>query len=138
MTDLPVKDVRIAVAMVIRDGNLLLLERRDANPMWDHKWEFPGGKIEEGEHPENAMRREVIEETGLEVIDAEFLGLHLHKWYLPDRILQVYLHCFRCGAGEGDIVREERGSYSHVWTKPQDALAFDLLEANADLIRKFL
>ncbi len=133
----PLKTVPIAVALAMRDGKLLLLQRRDENPMWNRKWEFPGGKIEGGEEPADAMRRELFEETGLTVDAQTFLGLHTHDWQLPERTLRVVLHCFRCDLAHGEVVREDRAAFDHAWVSPKDALTFDLLEANADLIRKF-
>jgi 8-oxo-dGTP diphosphatase len=52
-----------AAAIIIRDKKVLLLHRIDGLKVW----EFPGGKIEFGEHPEEAALREANEETGLEV-----------------------------------------------------------------------
>jgi len=133
-----VRIVPISVALAMREGKMLLLKRRDENPMWDGKWEFPGGKIDIGEDPEVAMRRELAEETGLSALTCEFLGMHSHDWHLPDRIVRVFLQCFRCELGPGEVVREDHASYDHAWATPTEALTYDLLEANADLIRKFI
>ncbi|MEI6510508.1 MAG: NUDIX domain-containing protein [Candidatus Uhrbacteria bacterium] len=134
----PIKTVPIAVALAMRDGKLLLLQRRDENPMWNRKWEFPGGKIESGEDPADAMRRELLEETGLAATTCDFLGTHTHDWDLSERILRVVLHCFRCDLADGDVLREDRAAFDHAWATPAEALTYDLLEANADLIRKFV
>lgn len=134
---LPLKIVPVAAALAFRDGKMLLLQRRDENPMWNRKWEFPGGKIEGGEDPADAMRRELLEETGLAVDAMTFLGLHTHDWQLPERTLRVVLHCFRCDLSAGEVVREDHAAFDHAWAVPAEALAYDLLEANADLIRKF-
>ena len=135
---IPLKIVPIAVALAMRDEKLLLLQRKDDNPMWNRKWEFPGGKIEGGEDPADAMRRELIEETGLAATSCDFLGTHTHDWQLPERTLRVILHCFRCDLADGEVSREDRAAFDHAWTTPAEALTYDLLEANADLIRKFL
>lgn len=134
----PLKTVPIAVALTMRDGKMLLLQRRDENPMWNRKWEFPGGKIENGEDPGDAMRREMLEETGLGIVAQTFLGIHTHDWQLSERTLRVVLHCFQCDLAAGEIVREDRATFDHAWTTPAEALSYDLLSANADLIRKFI
>jgi 8-oxo-dGTP diphosphatase len=58
--------VEIAVAVVERDGEFLIGLRGEGTPLAG-KWEFPGGKIGEGESPEDAARRECWEETGVAV-----------------------------------------------------------------------
>lgn len=132
------KEVPIAVALALRDGRILLLQRKDPNPMFDRKWEFPGGKIESGEDPESAMHRELFEETGLRAKDVRFLGTHTHDWHFPEKTVRVQLHCFHCSVREGDVRIEDRSAYGHVWTEPERTPAFDLLEANLDLIKKYL
>jgi hypothetical protein len=57
---------------------------------------------------------------------------------MSDHVMRVNLHLFRCPVGAGEVRREERSSHAHAWVSPEDALQYDLLEANADLIRKFL
>jgi len=139
MTDADLREVRISVVLAMRGGRLLMLERRDANPMWDHKWEFPGGKIEDGELPETAAKREFCEETGLDPMSLTFLGIHNHDWMMADGgILRVEIHCFRCEVRSSDVRIESRSAYSHAWATPEEALTYDCLAANADLIRLFL
>jgi ADP-ribose pyrophosphatase YjhB (NUDIX family) len=65
-------------AVVERDGRLLLV-RRALDP-GRGLWDFPGGFLEEGEHPLDGLRRELREETGLEVELGEFLGAWLDPY----------------------------------------------------------
>lgn len=132
------KEAHVALGVVERDGKFLLAQRRDPNPMWDRKWEFPGGKVETGETPEQAVRREIEEETGLVPERATLVGTHVHDWTLADHVLRVNLHLFRCPVGAGDVVQEEQSTYGHAWVSPEESLSYDLLEANANLIKKFL
>jgi FAD synthetase len=132
------KEAQVALGVVERDNLILIMQRKDKNPMWDGKWEFPGGKIDAGETPEQAVWREVTEETGLSPETVTPLGRHVHDWTMSDHVMRVNLHLFRCPVGAGEVRREERSSHAHAWVSPEDALQYDLLEANADLIRKFL
>ncbi|HLD09208.1 MAG TPA: NUDIX domain-containing protein, partial [Methylophilaceae bacterium] len=62
--------VNAAVAVLLRDdGKVLLGQRPEGNP-WAGWWEFPGGKIEEGETPYHALQRELHEELGTSAIEA--------------------------------------------------------------------
>lgn len=132
------KEAHVALGVMRRDGKFMIAQRKDPNPMWDRKWEFPGGKVDAGETPAEAVLREIAEETGLVPSAAELLGTHTHDWTLSDHVLRVHLHLFLCPVGEGDVVQEERSTYAHAWVTPEEAVTYDLLEANADLIRKFL
>lgn len=136
--DAAIKQVAIAVALIERDGKILLLQRCDRNPMWDKKWEFPGGKIEAGEDFETAVRREVGEETGLRLTTAAYLGCHEHDWHLPEHVLRVTLHCFRATTDETDVRLEKGKQYQSAWVELARALEFDLLAANADILTKYL
>jgi 8-oxo-dGTP diphosphatase len=63
-----------ASALVLHDGRLLLTRR--ARDPYAGMWDVPGGFIEPLEHPEEAVRRELLEETGLEVEVGELAGIH--------------------------------------------------------------
>ena len=58
---------RVVAALIMQDGKLLVCQRTRHQTM-PLKWEFPGGKIEEGEQPRDALRRELDEELGIEAI----------------------------------------------------------------------
>ncbi len=140
------KEAHVALGVVSRrstsqttsNEQFLIMQRKDKNPMWDKKWEFPGGKIDAGEAPIDAVVREIEEETGFRTINAQLLGNHIHDWQMSDYVMRVHLHLFRCSVGEGDVQHEDRSAYTSAWVTPSEALHYDLLEANADLIRKFL
>ncbi|MFA4845556.1 MAG: NUDIX domain-containing protein [Patescibacteria group bacterium] len=134
----PVKDLLIVVGLCERDGRILMLQRKDENPMWDKKWEFPGGKIEGGEDPETAIYREVQEETGLTIVRSRFFKLHQHDWDLDQKILRVHIHCFHCVVGEGEPVFETDKAYQSQWFSKEEALTLDSLAANDDILKAFL
>ncbi len=134
----PIKEIEIAVAICERDGKILLIQRRDTNPLWDTQWEFPGGKLEAGESALSAMQREIGEETGLPILQSRFFHLHHHDWELPEKILRVHLHCFHCLVGEGEVSIEPEKAYTHAWPTPTEALTFNSLSANKDILEIFL
>ena len=68
-----------ACALVVDEAGRLLLARRSA-AVFDGYWDLPGGFLREGEHPLDALRRELREETGLEVEPEEFAGVYM-DWY---------------------------------------------------------
>lgn len=67
-----------AGALVIRHGRMLLA-RRAIEPFKDH-WDIPGGFLNEGEHPDDGARREILEETGLRVRLTGLLGIYMDRY----------------------------------------------------------
>ena len=63
-----------AVAALVVDGRGRLLLARRARPPDEGLWDTPGGFLDEGEHPLDALRRELLEETGLEILVGDFVG----------------------------------------------------------------
>jgi 8-oxo-dGTP diphosphatase len=63
--------IAVAVALLLKDGCVLMGERR-ADKVYPLHWEFPGGKLENGETAIDALRRELQEELSIEIINAEF------------------------------------------------------------------
>lgn len=80
-----------ASALVIRDGKVLLVER--AIEPYKGWWDVPGGFTEDGEHPEEAVRRELREETGLEIRILGLLGIFMDAYVygsVEDHTLNLY------------------------------------------------
>lgn len=134
----PIKEIDIVIGICEREGKILLIQRKDKNSMWDKQWEFPGGKIESDELPQDAILREVFEETGLRVLEAVFFLLHHHDWNLEDQILRVHIHCFHCFVDDGEIRLEPKKAYTHAWPEIQEALTYNSLSANQDILQKFI
>ncbi len=119
----------MAAALIVRAGEVLIGQRRPDQPMGP-LWEFPGGKIEPGESPQEALVRELTEE----------LGIHADIGPPVTRIRHHYRH-----GGAVDLqffaVREFTGEidnqiYQQVrWVKLEDLPAYDFLAADRGLIK---
>lgn len=97
------KCLDVAVALVVREGQVLIAQR-GMNAQHGAMWEFPGGKIEDGESSGQAVQRELIEEVGLEAESTELLGLIEHnygRW-------AVRLHVHRVDAFHGEAKMKEQ------------------------------
>jgi ADP-ribose pyrophosphatase YjhB (NUDIX family) len=68
-----------ACALCLDDEGRLLLVRRAQDPDRG-KWDLPGGFLEEAEHPLDALRRELLEETGLEIEPRDFVGVWIDRY----------------------------------------------------------
>ncbi len=120
--------MEIALAVPMRDGRILVARRPEGVHLGG-TWEFPGGKIEEGERPDAAARRELQEEAGLRGGEIELLLVHAFDY--PDRSVRLHVYLVRDPEGEvsADPIRE--------WTwVPVDGLsALRMPEANAVIVR---
>jgi 8-oxo-dGTP diphosphatase len=120
---------RVVAALIVQDGKLLVCQRTRHQTM-PLKWEFPGGKIEEGEQPRDALRRELDEELGITAIIGDELARIQHEY--PNGGM-VELRFF--------IVRDYRGELENRifkdmrWAAPKDLPKYDFLEADLTLVK---
>lgn len=88
-----VKGPITVVAAVIRNkhGQILIARRPVTHKVAGGLWEFPGGKIEAGESPKEALKREIREELGIEVKVEELIDIVSHVYILPTQKLHILL-----------------------------------------------
>ena len=79
------------VAAIIRDGDRVFATQRGYGP-WKDWWEFPGGKMEEGETPQEALKREIMEELSADIRVGKLLDTV--EWDYPE--FHLTMHCFMC------------------------------------------
>lgn len=91
------KKVVSVVGAVIIDGNKFLLAQRKSNDSFGSMWEFPGGKVEEGEDKISALKREIYEELGVDIKVDRFL--YNFEDEIPELKIVVYL--FQCRIVDG-------------------------------------
>lgn len=84
----------VAVALLTAGDRVLLLRRPRSGPLPD-QWEFPGGKVEFGEHPWDALRRELREELSLRVRDGSLFGVYSHVYELGETRAHYVLVAYR-------------------------------------------
>ena len=84
------KNVEV-VAAIIRKGDQVFATQRGYGP-WKDYWEWPGGKVEAGETPAQALVREIREELSAEICIDKFL--HTVEWDYPE--FHLTMHCFMC------------------------------------------
>ena len=113
---------------VIRDGGKFLVARRPEGAHLAGAWEFPGGKLRPGESAEEALRREVREETGLTFREAVLV--HVEEYAYSER--RVVLHCFVCLGLERP--REAAGLPEMRWVTLAELKALEMPPANHRLV----
>jgi 8-oxo-dGTP diphosphatase len=117
------------VAAVIQNGGKVLVCQRTRHQTMPLKWEFPGGKIEEGEQPRDALRRELEEELGIHARVGDEIARIQHTY--PNGAA-VELRFFIVREYEGEI--ENRIFRDLQWSEPHALPTYDFLEADASLV----
>jgi 8-oxo-dGTP diphosphatase len=119
---------RVVAGLIIQGGKLLVCQRTRHQTM-PLKWEFPGGKIEDGEQPRDALRRELEEELGIVAIVGNEIARIQHEY--PNGGM-VELRFFEVRQYQKEI--ENRIFKDMQWALPRDLPKFDFLEADLTLV----
>ncbi len=123
-----VSSIPVAVGIILRDSRVLVTRRREGTHLAG-SWEFPGGVILPGETAEDALRRELKEELGVNVERATLIHRQSHSY--PDR--DVELHFFLCTGVEGEPSGLE--GQDARWVSAGDLDHLSTPVANAEVIR---
>lgn len=129
MSETQLSVVDVAVAVVQRSDGRVLLAERPQHKVSGGYWEFPGGKFNAGENPEQALARELHEEIGIELDTAHRWMTYEHAY--PNKI--VRLHFFRVTAWHGTPRGNEGQRVS--WEDPYAPSVSPLLPANDKVLR---
>ena len=107
--------IEMATGVLTFQG-LLFIQQRLADDVWGGLWEFPGGRLETGETPEEAVVREYREETGfiVEIVAGITTVIHHYMHY------KVVLHAFSCRLTGGCTEPELREAQDFRWVVPHD------------------
>jgi len=118
-----------ACALVDADGRVLLAQRPPGKPMAG-LWEFPGGKVEGNERPEETLIRELKEELGITVSEACLAPLTFASHSYPD--FQLLMPLYVCRRWEGTVTAMEEQQLK--WVKPNRLRDYDMPPADVPLI----
>jgi 8-oxo-dGTP diphosphatase len=126
------KHLQVAVGIIRNTERKIFLAQRAASSYMANKWEFPGGKIEQDETAEQALKRELMEETGIEVTSASAIGQADHSY----EDLRVTLHFFLVDGWNGEPYGRE--GQPQRWVEQQDLVADEFPPANHQLISRLV
>jgi 8-oxo-dGTP diphosphatase len=120
----------VVAAVIEREDRRLLIGQRRKNDSSPLKWEFPGGKVQDGESPEAALARELREELGVTLTKSAEIGRVRHQYKnIPDELeIRFYAAAF----AEPEIT--PRCFEQIAWALPRELGDYDFLAANGPLI----
>lgn len=130
------KQVIVSVGLIEKDSKFLLMRRVSPNePLWDKRWELPGGKIEPGETPEKALYREIFEEAGLYIRSAALLGVYTNFWYLEEKTQQTFVLVYHCKVSNETITLDDQAHDAYSWESIEEILEKkDLLNGTKEIL----
>ncbi len=119
----------VAAALILRGDEVLICQRRPDQPM-ALKWEFPGGKMEPGESAEQALKRELEEELGIDAVIGSRVAHTRHTYRSGGAVdLQFFVVLSYQGELKNIIFNDMR------WCPLRDLPSYDFLTADRDLVR---
>lgn len=124
------KTIEVVAAIIIRDDKLFATQRGYGE--WKDWWEFPGGKIEPGEEPEDALKREIREELATEIEVGDLLTTVEYEY--PQ--FHLTMHCYLCSIISGGLSLLEHEDAR--WLVMDELDSVKWLPADKDVIEKLI
>ena len=121
--------INVTAAIIERDGNIFLAKRSSTSSL-PNKWEFPGGKVEVGESPEECLARELLEEFDIFVTVGEFLTESIYQYERKT----VRLIAFRVYYDEDITTMNAHDEFK--WVPVDQLLEYDLAPADVAIARE--
>ena len=118
----------LVTAAVVFDGEKVLLTRRPDDKSYPGFWEFPGGKVDPGEGPEQALCREMREELDAEVRVNGIYEVIFHRYEWGPVLILAY----KCQLLTGAL--RNLGVAEHRWVLPREMVNFNILPADQPII----
>jgi 8-oxo-dGTP diphosphatase len=121
------KQIEVVAAVILHEGRIFATQRGYGE--WKDWWEFPGGKMESGETPEEALKREIQEELAtdirvddlIETIEWDYTKFHLTR------------HCYWCHVEKGSLSLQEHKSAR--WLTKEQLDSVDWLPADLEVVQ---
>jgi 8-oxo-dGTP diphosphatase len=127
------KKIEVVAAVIFCKDQVLCVQRpKNKLPYISEKYEFPGGKIEEGESKEEALHRELLEELSLSTKIKTFFLTVVHQY--PD--FELTMHSFICKVNSKDLTLHEH--IDQKWLKINDLTILDWAAADIPIVEKML
>ncbi len=134
----PIKrQIFVAIGLVLNErGEVLLGKRHDPRNRGMHgRWEFPGGKVEFGEHPSETVCREIKEEVALDIMDPKLMAVY--SWFHPDRPhIQIVILAYIARVANTAVAKPNCSEVREVtWKSIDGAMQLPIIENNQYILR---
>lgn len=124
--------VGVVAAIIENEEKEILIAKRKQGKSMGGFWEFPGGKIEPSEEPEESLVRELKEEMDIEIEVGEYFGENIHQY----ERMKVRLIAFKCKIVNGHIELKDHDEYA--WVKAEELGGFVFAEADIKFVERLM
>lgn len=124
--------IKVVAGILKKDDKVLIARKREGKPLAG-LWEFPGGKIEEGETPEESLVRELMEEMEIKISVKDYVGKSIYD-YGNGKVIELL--GYTAEIIEGDIVLTDHDKY--IWVALSEINNYSLAPADIPLVEKMI
>jgi len=124
--------ITVTCAIIVNDLKEIFVAQRSSEMHLPLKWEFPGGKVDNGESLETCLKREIKEELDITIEIVQQLASNEHKY----SDITIKLIPFICLWTKSDIHLKEHAAYQ--WLHPKNLLDLDWAEADIPIVKNYL
>jgi 8-oxo-dGTP diphosphatase len=124
--------ITVLCGIIVNTEGEIFIARRKPGKSFAGKWEFPGGKLEEGESESDCLKRELLEELGMQVQVGERLGENVHHY----PTFSIRLIAYHCRFVSASYQLTDHDLYA--WVKEEEFVNYDLAEADVPLVDFFI
>ena len=124
------KIIKVVAAILQNDDKILIAKKKEGKPLAGF-YEFPGGKVEEGENPEDSLVRELMEEMSIKVTVKDYVGKSIYD-YGNGKVIELL--GYTAEIIEGDIVLTDHDEYR--WVTLEEVCNYNIAPADIPLISK--
>ncbi len=128
------KTLLVVAAALVNENNEVLLAQRPKGKRLAGKWEFPGGKVEDGESPEEALARELKEELGITVAESDLEPFWFLSHPYPEYKFHLLMPVYLCRVWKGEPKPLTHSEI--IWELPASMSELDMIEADAELVQR--
>ena len=119
--------IKVTAAIIIDSGKIFIAKRKSAGRLAG-MWEFPGGKLEDGESPEQCLKRELREELEIDVTVGEFVGISVYEYDFGT----IELMGYRSKIAAGEIKLNDHAQVA--WVEAEDLDRYEFAPADVQFV----